>query len=119
VKNIHAGIALGVGAGITLEGMIRLPFILNIQGFWNYPKPALAIIFLVGMIFTALLIKDLVRLFMEQISTKSGVRFYIWVLILYSLFLVALNVLRLPNPLTPLSSFWLQGKRGILVTAQP
>ena len=115
MKKILSWIALGIGAVVTLDGMIRIPSIFNFRSFWNYPKLMLLIIFLAGMTIAAWMFKGIIQIFMKQLKTNVGVRLYIWLLVLYALFLVMLFLLRLPNPFTPLASFWLQGKKGILL----
>jgi len=115
MKKIFTWITLGIGALVTLDGMIRIPSIFIFHSFWNYPKLMLLIIFLAGMTIAAWMFKRLIQIFVKQLKTNAGVRLYIWLLVLYILFLVTLFLLRLPNPFTPLASFWLQGKKGMLL----
>jgi len=115
MKTFLAGIALGCGAIVTLDGMIRSPYIFNMHGFWNYPRLALIIIFLAGTAVTAWVFGKIIQILVEHVKIRNGIWLYIWLLVLYALFLVALFYLRLPNPLTPLASFWLEGKKGMLL----
>jgi hypothetical protein len=116
-RYFHTGLAVVVGAVISLDVMIRLPYIFNIQGFWRYSWILLLIIYVTGALIAAWVVDKPIRIFMEQIKTKDGLKIYVFLLLLYYLFLVMLYLLRLPNPLTPLSSSLVQGKRGILLKA--
>jgi alginate O-acetyltransferase complex protein AlgJ len=114
-KYIYTGIALATGAVVTLDGMIRFWFLSNNKDFWNYPWLILIIIFLASTVIAAWVFEKIIRIFMEQVKNRNGFRLYIWLLFLYALFLVMLFLFRLPNPLTPLFSFWSQGKKAAVL----
>jgi hypothetical protein len=114
-KYLFTGIAFAAGAVVTLDGMIRFSFLYNNVGFWKYPWLILLISFLAGTVLTAWVFEKIIRIFKEQVKTRGGFRFYIWLLFIYALFLVMLFLLRLPNPLTPLFSFWSQGKKAAVL----
>jgi hypothetical protein len=115
LKYLSISLSLVVGTVITIDGMILLPYILEIPNFWNHSKLLLSIIFLVCTAIITAIFEKITSTFLVQIKTKQGARVYLRLLLLYALFLAALFLFRFPNPISPLLSFWAQGKKGALL----
>jgi hypothetical protein len=115
LKYLSFGLSLVVGTVITIDGMIRLPYILEIPNFWNHSKLLLSIIFLVCTAIITAVFEKTTSTFLVQVKTRNGLRLYLRLLLLYALFLAALFLLHFPNPISPVLSFWAQGKKGALL----